>query len=857
MPPKHPLLPLAGRVCRARPRGVKTRAAGSDRRGVAFAIRGVFAAATWIQAAFALAADPFTIVVLPDTQYYTQTETNNTVYFKGQTSWIAANKAARNIAFVLHLGDIQNDGNPYYARTDDIYEPDLTRPTGLVPDDAQFRRADAALDILDAAGVPYSLLAGNHDFVDHTIKDEPIYYLKWFGPQRFAGAPTFGGASPATPTTKWAGMNTWHTFDAGGHRFLNIALQFAADAHDLSWAQSVINANPGLPTILTTHALLNTTGYQEAYRPINDLFVRNNPQIVMTLNGHINGTFRQTATNIAGQPVQQMLVDYQSTVLPGAPFKGGGYLRTMEFDVDAKVVRVESYSPVADAFLTDGGNRFTLPLDLPARFAELDLPGVRHTVTFQQGVAGYAGTRDTYLSAAESSTNYATAGGLWVDGDAGTASGSQPRHALLRFDGIFGGGGVPSGALIESARLALRTGTTPQSHSADPMSMHRVLTSWSDGSTWLSTGGIQADGTEAILGGNAEFVPAVNGGRLSFDVTESLHAWQSGAPNRGWAFLPGGTDGWRFESAEAARMADRPALEVTYVTRAVAGEVVVEVVSGARSQAAAGCPEIVGRATVRKRGGGDVLFDGPNSHSGRTIVEQGRLVIARGATLRSSTVAAAAGGAVVLAAGVDATVAGLDLSGGGLIDVVDGRVTVTSGPAAAASAAAIRSGRADGDWTGGSGITSAAAAAALAGGSPRAVGWFESGDGSTTIAYAAAGDANLDWTLDILDAAAFMAAGRYDTGLPARWQDGDFGADGLVDVLDAADFIATGLFDAGGYHAPAAASVAAVPEPVPAATLVIATAVVGWASGRLGPRRLNLRPRQPGPRPGRRPRGRC
>jgi hypothetical protein len=37
---------------------VPTRSAGSDRRGVAFAIRGVFAAATWIQTAFALAADP-------------------------------------------------------------------------------------------------------------------------------------------------------------------------------------------------------------------------------------------------------------------------------------------------------------------------------------------------------------------------------------------------------------------------------------------------------------------------------------------------------------------------------------------------------------------------------------------------------------------------------------------------------------------------------------------------------------------------------------------------------------------------------------------------------------------------------
>jgi len=798
--------------------------------------------ASWLVMTAAVAADPFTVVVLPDTQYYTQTEANNTRYFKGQTNWIAANKAARNIAFVLHLGDIQNDGNPYYARTDDIYEPDFTRPTGLVPDDAQFRRADAALDILDAGGVPYSLLAGNHDFVDHLIKDEPIYYLKWFGPHRYAGKPTFGGASPATPTTKWAGMNTWHTFEAGGYRFLNIALQFAADEHDLAWAQTVINANPGLPTILTTHALLNTTGYQEAYRPISDLFVRNNPQIVMTLNGHINGAFRQTETNIAGQPIQQMLVDYQSTVLPGAAFKGGGYLRTMEFDVDAGVVRVESYSPVADAFLTDDANRFTLPLGLSARFAGRDLPGVRHTITFQQGVDGYAGTRDTYLSAAEPVTNLAAAGGLWVDGDAGDAAGSQPRHALLRFDGILGGAGIPSGAMIESAMLAIRTGTTPQSHSSDPMTMHRAIGAWSDASTWLLTGGIDADGTEAILGGNATFVPSVNGGRLAFDVTESLHAWQGGAPNRGWAFLPGGADGWRFESAEAPTVADRPSLAVTYVARATTGEVVVDVTAGTRSQAAAGCPEVVGAATVRKRGSGDVVFDGPNSHTGRTVVEQGRLVIARGATLRSSTVSALSGGTVALSAGIEASVAGLDLTAGGVVDVANGRLTVADGPTTAQAVAALRAGMAAGRWDGGHGITSSAIAA-VAAGPPRTVGWLEPGDGSTTFAFAAPGDANLDWSLDILDAAAFMAGGRYDTGTPARWQDGDFGHDGLVDVLDAADFIASGLFDAGGYHGPASA-VAPVPEPA-AWPIVFLGAAVGavrrWR--RREPAEFTARPR--------------
>lgn len=790
--------------------------------------------------AAATGSEPFTIVALPDTQYYTQTELNNVVYFRGQTGWIAANKGSRNIAFVLHLGDIQNDGNPYYARTDNIYEPDFSRPTNLVPDDAQFRRADDALDILDAAGVPYSLLAGNHDFVDHMIKDEPIYYLKWFGPQRYAGMPTYGGASPATPTTKWAGMNTWHAFEAGGYRWLNIALQFAADEHDLAWAQSVINANPGMPTILTTHALLNTTGYQDGYRHINDLFVRNNPQIVMTLNGHINGTYRQTETNIAGQSVEQMLVDYQSTILPGAPFKGGGYLRTMEFDVDAKTVRVESYSPVANNFLTDAANSFTLPLDLAPRFGGLDVAGIRQTITFRQGVDGYAGTRDTYLSAAEASTNNAAATGLWVDGDASDVAGSQPRQALLQFDGILGSGKIPAGAVIESATLGLRTGTTPQSHSADPMTLSRMLGPWTDASTWSSLGsGISTDGVEAILGGNATFVPAVNGGGLSFDVTESLYAWQSGAPNRGWVFTPGGSDGWRIESAEAVRIADRPALTVTYVVPAAAGEVVLDVTTGSRTQSAAGCPEVVGNATVRKRGGGDLVFDATNSHTGRTIVEQGRLVIARDTALRSSTVAALAGGTATLADGVRATVAGLDVAAGGLIDLGGGSISVAAGLQPGDVAAAVLAGRGDGRWNGSAGLTSSVAASAMAGGVPRAVGWLFGDDGSVLLACAAPGDTNLDRTVDILDVAAIVAGSRFNTGIPSRWQDGDFDADGLVDILDVAGFVSSGLYNAGAYEPSGGVTgaVAAVPEPRALGGATLMAVVVGRLLGRLLRRR--------------------
>jgi hypothetical protein len=104
------------------------------------------------------------------------------------------------------------------------------------------------------------------------------------------------------------------------------------------------------------------------------------------------------------------------------------------------------------------------------------------------------------------------------------------------------------------------------------------------------------------------------------------------------------------------------------------------------------------------------------------------------------------------------------------------------------------------------------------------VGWLDNGDGSMTAAFAAAGDTNLDWQVDILDASNFLAGGKFDTGSPASWNEGDFTSDGLVDILDAASFLSNGLFDAGSYNgAPAAGAVVAVPEPaLPAGGVAIA-----------------------------------
>jgi hypothetical protein len=124
-----------------------------------------------------------------------------------------------------------------------------------------------------------------------------------------------------------------------------------------------------------------------------------------------------------------------------------------------------------------------------------------------------------------------------------------------------------------------------------------------------------------------------------------------------------------------------------------------------------------------------------------------------------------AGGTGQVAPFTTTRVAGLDLAtGNGLMDVTSGALTISSGLTAPQLVAELIEGRANGSWTGTSGITSSTAAAEVAASTKRAVGWLDNGDGSLTVAYAAPGDTNLDWSIDILDVANFLALGKFDTG---------------------------------------------------------------------------------------------
>ena len=173
------------------------------------------------------------------------------------------------------------------------------------------------------------------------------------------------------------------------------------------------------------------------------------------------------------------------------------------------------------------------------------------TLSFRQGINGYAGTIDTQLIQAAPTTNHATTAVLGVDR-------STDVQVLLRFDNLFGTNNaqIPAGAEIVSATLTLFTTNT-----GNGAQLHRMLTNWSDTSTWSSLGnGVQTNGVEAVA--TADVTTGFTSlGASSYDVTSSLKAWAGGAANLGWVFISQGTNGWDFYSAQGATP---PQLQVVY-----------------------------------------------------------------------------------------------------------------------------------------------------------------------------------------------------------------------------------------------------------------------------------------------------
>ncbi|WP_019058997.1 LamG-like jellyroll fold domain-containing protein [Streptomyces prunicolor] len=254
----------------------------------------------------------FTLAVMPDTQYLFDGPSIDKAPIEASLRYLLEHGKDENIVFLSHLGDLtQNGAKPEFAAIGEAFR------------------------LLDRRGVGYSVLAGNHD-VNSSTDDQrgSSPYLDTFGPGRFKGARTFGGASAD-------GYNTYHLFEAAGREWMVLALDWRLSAKGYAWAKSVLAQHPHTPVILTTHELVVEDDQLSDYgQQLWDQLIEDHDQIFLTLNGHYWPAGRATRKNAAGNDVHLHLTNYQNRY-----FGGAAMIRLYRFDLDRGVIDVETVSP--------------------------------------------------------------------------------------------------------------------------------------------------------------------------------------------------------------------------------------------------------------------------------------------------------------------------------------------------------------------------------------------------------------------------------------------------------------------------------------------------------------------------------
>jgi len=234
---------------------------------------------------------------------------------------------------------------------------------------------------------------------------------------------------------------------------------------------------------------------------------------------------------------------------------------------------------------------------------------------------------------------------------------------------------------------------------------------------------------------------------------------------------------------------------------------------------------------IVKQGDGTLVLSAANTHTGGIVAASGTLVVRNVAALGIGPVEVQAGAKLVLDDGSGTVEASsLVLQEGGLIDVGASKLSIQTGFTQAMLISAIQSAKGDGTWNGESGIGSSVVRSLNEDGTPRTLGWLAwvaNDDSSYTVGFAAAGDTNLDGSVDIVDLSNIFNAADVDPGLTATWEAGDFNHDGIVDTLDLSELMAANLLDAGSYLPPEPPS---VPTGVVATATSSTTATLTWAN---------------------------
>ncbi|MER7504934.1 metallophosphoesterase [Nonomuraea pusilla] len=351
-------------------------------------------------------ADPstydFSIAHFTDTQYLSEgaveqeTPEERAVWesaYAGIVNWIKDNKDQRKISYVAHTGDIVE--NNIRKPADDAARRQIA---------GEFEVSSKQQRVLDEAGIPNGVIAGNHDNQSGTEEGPGAIYNTYYGPGRYQDAARgWRHAEYGGPWKEGDNQNHYDLFSAGGLDFVVVGLSYGVTREEAEWADSVFKRFPDRNGILLSHDYLVPSGSPDGrgaafsapdgsmlYKTV----VEKNPNVFLILAGHEHGVGTNVKPKVGqvGNGVVELLADYQFYTVSAdrlgltevGGYKpddqlqfGASFLRLLQFDVKRAELSVDTYSPLLNDFGAtefDPARRYNgleddmvLPVDLTSR----------------------------------------------------------------------------------------------------------------------------------------------------------------------------------------------------------------------------------------------------------------------------------------------------------------------------------------------------------------------------------------------------------------------------------------------------------------------------------------------------------
>ena len=290
---------------------------------------------------------------------------NGTKDLENLYTWIKNNQEAKNIKYVLGLGDIT-----------DTFKSSGTHYS------AEWENAKSALSILDEAGIPYSLVRGNHDVstgLNATFGLDSEYYSDLVSLSKQtdeSGRPMAGflGGYTDSTNTVYKIEDTYRKISFDGNNFLIVTLDWAPKAEVLTALNDLIASHGDYKVIVTIHQFLTKdgsftddidatlpheqigdanwgeaagSGGTELPRTVWDSVLSKHENVEMILCGHVE-TDDIVLTQLKGDKgntVTSMLVNPQGM---DAAIGNTGMVAMLYFTADGSVAHVEYISTVRD-----------------------------------------------------------------------------------------------------------------------------------------------------------------------------------------------------------------------------------------------------------------------------------------------------------------------------------------------------------------------------------------------------------------------------------------------------------------------------------------------------------------------------